>query len=112
MGWLVGGDSDRKLAVPNREEWTRMRERGAARFIVGRGILTAGLPFAIMMTLWNLREGATPEEIAVSFLFHCIAFGVSMGAFWWFQLKRQHHRAAPPDGRADGEGDGGHQASG
>jgi hypothetical protein len=84
-GELVGGDVWAKLALPDLEAARKQYQRGAARFIVQTGLLTYGLPFAILMIFFNAP--GTVAAAILAFLMHLLLFGGAMGWFMWLTVK-------------------------
>ncbi|MDR4469864.1 MAG: hypothetical protein MRJ68_16465 [Nitrospira sp.] len=84
-GVLVGGDIGVQLNLPDLEAAKKLYVQGAVRYITRAGLLTYGLPFALLMTLFNAPETVT--DTIVTFTTHLVLFGGGMGWFMWQSLK-------------------------
>ena len=87
-GQLIGGDTTKKLHAHFPHQWEQIKRRGIGRFLVVRGLLLAGLPFGIAMTIFQ-AVGFMPgwSNLLSSFMFHTTFFGLSMGYYVWWSLE-------------------------
>jgi hypothetical protein len=87
-GQLIGGDTTKKLNAHSLHEWKEIKQRGISRFLLVRGLLLAGLPFGIAMTVFQ-AVGFMPgwSSLLSSFMFHTTFFGLSMGYYVWWSLE-------------------------
>jgi hypothetical protein len=87
-GQLIGGDTTKKLNARSLHEWKAIKQRGISRFLLVRGLLLAGLPFGIAMTVFQ-AVGFMPgwSSLLSSFMFHTTFFGLSMGYYVWWSLE-------------------------
>ena len=87
-GQPIGGDTTKKLHAHFPHQWEQIKRRGIGRFLVVRGLLLAGLPFGIAMTVFQ-AVGFMPgwSNLLSSFMFHTTFFGLSMGYYVWWSLE-------------------------
>ncbi len=85
----------------NKEEWTQIRGRGHARFIVRRGLLCWGVPFGFLVTLgpflYDVVTHSPPPStwsMVGSFTFLALAFGYGMGETEWRRSERAFNKNA------------------
>lgn len=84
-GELVGGDVGVQLNLPDLEAAKKLYAQGAVQYITRTGLPSYGLPFALLMTLFNTPE--TMTATIVTFTTHLVLFGGGMGWFMWQSLK-------------------------
>jgi hypothetical protein len=82
---LFGGA---QIDVKSHKRWKEIKQRGIGRFLVVRGLLLAGLPFGIAMTVFQgAGIMAGWSSLLSSFMFHTTFFGLSMGYYAWWPLE-------------------------
>lgn len=88
-GELIGGDVDGKLFYPDPKQWESLEKQGLAKFLLLRGILAMGVPYALAMVVFTRRPGTLAEN-AVAFVFYALFFGTFMGLGLWWLTKSQY----------------------
>lgn len=87
-GQLVGGDTTKRLNAHSLHEWKEIKQRGISRFLLVRGLVSAGLPFGIGMTfLQSAGIMAGGPNLLFSFLLYTTVFGLTMGYYAWWSLE-------------------------
>lgn len=76
------------------EHWSQVRERGVSRFILWRGLVGFGLPFAALISILNFALDDQPFETQ-GFLIRFIIGGSVFGALtWrWHERKYRNHQS-------------------
>lgn len=86
---LVAGDTDTNLNIPTIQEWKEIKAAGISKFILRRGIVAMGLPYAALMTLFGSGDLELLGKVAM-FVFYLLFFGVSMGYSQWWSISKQY----------------------
>ena len=89
-GELIGGDTTRDLSAWYPDEWDKVRERGFARFVAVRGIASMGIPFGLLMTLFNASGAKSLAHLISGGIVSGVLFGTFMGAYLWWSQSRPH----------------------
>lgn len=84
---LVGGDLEAKLSMPDPDTAKKQYAQGATRYLLTTGLLGYGLPFALLMTMFNRPESMS--ALIIQFLVQFFGFGLLMGWFMWRSIKSQ-----------------------
>ncbi|MEM8501396.1 MAG: hypothetical protein AAF542_25530 [Pseudomonadota bacterium] len=88
-GELVAGDTESKLNAPSPVEWDIAKTKGVAHFLLLRGVMGMGVPFALMLTLVNVISGDhSIGQSVLMFVINCILFGLVMGYFQWWSFRK------------------------
>ena len=87
-GELVGGDTPKKIRALTYQQWQEIQRKGLGRFLLVRGLLCMGLPFALALLLMTLMELYPSGNLAVSFIYHSLVFGLGMGGYFWWAMKK------------------------
>jgi hypothetical protein len=82
---LVGGDIETSLALPDLDAAKKQYAQGATRYILTSGLFGYGLPFALLMTIFNRPESTT--GLIIGFLIQFFGFGLAMGWVMWRSIK-------------------------
>jgi hypothetical protein len=88
-GELVGGDTAKTIGAYSYQQWQEVRRRGLGRFLLVRGLLCMGLPFASALTVLSLVGLHSSQHLASSFVVYSLVFGLGMGGVFWWALKRK-----------------------
>lgn len=79
--------------------WKQERAKGEASFVLRRGLLRIGLPYASVMTIVSLLYDAFSHrsveftwKLAIMFVFYAVAFGGCMGASVWRDRERDYQK--------------------
>lgn len=88
-GELAGGDTAKTIRACSYQQWQEVRRKGLGRFLLVRGLLCMGLPFATALTILSLVGLYPSQNLASSFVVSCLVFGLGMGGFFWWALKRR-----------------------
>jgi hypothetical protein len=95
------------MTKSEKQSWEQERAKGRERFILRRGLLRAGLPFGIFMTLWIvlfpvfINDPIPPIwEILVKFGFYTLGFGLFLGEVTWRGNERDYNKPTEDDDHA------------
>ena len=85
----------------DRERWEQIRAKGYNRFLL-RSIIRLGLPFAILMTLFQalvpVHRGVEPVwKLVAEFGLFALAFGAWMGAKTWRGRETDYNQPTEDD---------------
>jgi hypothetical protein len=80
-----------------REEWTQVRAKGHARFVLVHGLLRSGIPFGLLMAVvdlvWALLTHSTPSvwRMTQYLLVFTIVYGYLSGEMQWRRCEKDYH---------------------
>ena len=79
-------------AIPP-DEWEKLEREGILRFLLSRGVINMGLPYAALMTLFSAFNAGDNHHVLSSFLLYLLGFGITMGYYQWWGTKRVYENA-------------------
>lgn len=82
-GTQIGGD--KTIQYPDPEKAEKQVERGYFRYFITSGLLSFGVPFAVIMAIFNMADPIL--TMAWKFVFHAFFFGLAMSYFSWRGIK-------------------------
>jgi hypothetical protein len=88
-GELVGGDTAKTIRAYSYQQWQLVHSKGLGRFLLVRGLLCMGLPYASALTVLSLVGLYPSQHLAASFVVNSLVFGLGMGGFFWWALKQR-----------------------
>ena len=89
---VAGSEQLNPAAIPPKE-WETLEREGILRFLFSHGLVRFGLPYAVFMTLLSAVTAGYNYRVLPSFLFYALGFGLTMGYYKWWGLKKVYGNA-------------------
>ena len=90
------------MTKSKRQSWEHKRKKGYESFVFRYGLLRAGLPFGILMSiaLFLFPPPPTILELVVKFVFYTLGVGLFVGVVIWRRNEREYKKLTENDDMA------------
>ena len=83
-GEVIGGDQRRQSTIPDATAWEKIREAGLPRYLLTKGLMQFGIPFAtIMVAIGPPVRDRSWGAIGVQWALSALLFGLPMALLTW-----------------------------